>query len=202
VLLRRRAEPGPGELAAQLASVQELLRAEVLALRELIQDLRPLEIETGQLEGYLADLVERLGRETGITARFTGSDGAVAMPRRACADVVGIVREALINIRKHSPSTRAAVTLGARAQEWVLAIEDNGYGFPFSGRLEDVQVDRSLRTPAILRDRVRALGGWPSWRRARVPGSASPRASPRCCRSSPPAARTATSPRSSTPQRK
>jgi signal transduction histidine kinase len=74
-------------------------------------------------------------------------------------EIVQIVREALNNIRKHSAASRAAVTLERQNGQILLRIEDDGTGFPFSGRftLEELELLR-LGPQSIMR-RVRALDG-------------------------------------------
>src|SRR5439155_9768565 len=74
--LRRRTTLSAGQMDAELSEVQQLLQTEVLALRELMQALRPIELETSdQLPDVLASLVERFRRDTGISARFVYGGG-------------------------------------------------------------------------------------------------------------------------------
>ena len=67
-VLRRRAERGTAGLAPELAELQQLLRREVLNLRDLMQQMRPVDLTPEQLLDYVADTVDRFRRDTGIEA--------------------------------------------------------------------------------------------------------------------------------------
>jgi signal transduction histidine kinase len=40
---------------------------------------------------------------------------------------------------------------------WVVSVEDNGRGFPFSGRWSHWQLDQEQKGPFVIRQRARAL---------------------------------------------
>jgi nitrate/nitrite-specific signal transduction histidine kinase len=42
---------------------------------------------------------------------------------------------------------------------WELIVEDDGSGFPFTGRISHVDLDTAPRVPAIIRERVRLIEG-------------------------------------------
>ena len=63
-VLRRRSDDAA--LATELERIQGLLRHEVLNLRELMQTMRPVDIGPHQFLDFIADLVERFSRDTGI----------------------------------------------------------------------------------------------------------------------------------------
>ena len=44
------------------------------------------------------------------------------------------MQESLVNIRKHSGAQSAVVRFGAQSGLWKLVVNDDGDGFPFSGR--------------------------------------------------------------------
>jgi signal transduction histidine kinase len=148
-----------GPVAADLRRVQELVRTEVLNLRDLMQQMRPLEFDPDELLDHLADLVQRFGRDTGITARFTTPLKEVRMPPNVCFEVVRIVQEGLVNIRKHSKASNDLVRFGVQKGFWTLEIDDDARGFPFEGRLEQAELDASHSGPIIIKERVRAIGG-------------------------------------------
>jgi signal transduction histidine kinase len=51
------------------------------------------------------------------------------------------------------------VRLTAQGDQRKLIIEDDGCGFPFSGRLSQSELDKSNHGPTVLMERVRAIGG-------------------------------------------
>jgi signal transduction histidine kinase len=155
--LRRR--QSPSSMNADLEGIQELLRREVLALRELMQALRPIPLDTGdQLPDVLASIVERFRRDTGLPARFVHSGGPVGLPPATALEVVRIVQEALVNVRKHSHARNVLVRLTGGNPSCVLVIEDDGAGFDFEGRLTREELDQRRLGPSIIKERARIAG--------------------------------------------
>jgi signal transduction histidine kinase len=82
----------------------------MLGLRELMQALRPIELDASeQLEDVLASVVERFRRDTGISARFSSTGGPFLMRTTAALEIVRIVQECLVNVRKHSRARNVLV---------------------------------------------------------------------------------------------
>lgn len=157
--MRRESHRGPGETEADLADIQELLRREVLSLRELMQALRPIELDSGeQLPDVLAGLVERFRRDTGISARFIATGGRIPLASAKALEVVRIVQEALVNVRKHSQARNVLVRLTGDNGTCRLVIEDDGRGFDFEGRLSARELDERRTGPAIIKERARLAG--------------------------------------------
>ena len=158
--LRKHVDIGDPELAASLADVQELLRAEILGVRELMQTLRPVELDgTHKLPDVLADVVERFRRDSGISARFVSNVESIHLTPAASIEVVRIVQEALANVRKHSRARNVLVRLTGQEDSYTLIIEDDGRGFDFEGAYSQEQLDRARLGPAIIKERTRLLGG-------------------------------------------
>ncbi len=144
--------------ADELQRLQHIVRTEVLNLRDLMQQMRPAEFDPDELLDHFADMVQRFGRDTGISARFVTDLKAVALERHVCFELVRIVQEGLANIRKHSGATHVLVRFNLDPGAWRLEISDDGRGFPFEGRLSQADLDARSGGPAIIRERVRAIG--------------------------------------------
>ncbi|HLV85613.1 MAG TPA: histidine kinase [Candidatus Sulfotelmatobacter sp.] len=157
-VLRRQADAGK-PIAGELQRIQGLLREEVLKLRELMQQMKAIDVDAQRLLGVLNDTVERFQRETGISARFVTDLDELDMPQRVCRELLRIVQEGLVNVRKHSGARHALVRLGSSQDHWNLSLEDDGKGFPFSGRLSQDQMDEMGRGPMIIKERVRLIAG-------------------------------------------
>ncbi len=155
----RRQSGKSGSMVEELGRIQGLLREEVLKLRELMQQMKSLDVDSRKLLGFLADAVERFQRETGIAARFYSDLEELDMPQPVCREVARIVQEGLVNVRKHSRAHQALVRLGAKDGRWKLVIEDDGQGFPFEGRLSQVELDAQGRGPLVIKERVRLIEG-------------------------------------------
>lgn len=146
-------------LGGEVLRVQNVVKNEVLNLRDLMQQMRPAEFDPDEMLDHFADMVQRFGRDTGISARFVTDLKKVELERHVCFELVRIVQEGLANIRKHSAATHAVVRFGVVNGAWRLEIADDGRGFPFEGRLSQVELDASSGGPAIIKERVRGIGG-------------------------------------------
>jgi signal transduction histidine kinase len=63
----------------------------------------------------VTDTVERFERETGISARFVTDIEKLEMPEKVCRELLRIVQEGLVNVRKHSGASCAGAA-GIRVQ--------------------------------------------------------------------------------------
>jgi two-component system nitrate/nitrite sensor histidine kinase NarX len=155
-VLRRHA-PEATSMTNELERIQGLLREEVLKLRELMQEMKSTEVDSRRLPGFLRDTVQRFQRETGIAAQFVMDGGEIVLPSTVCRELARIVQEALVNVRKHSGAKQVIVQLLQEEGGWQLIIEDDGAGFPFSGRLSQSELEAAGKAPAIIRERVRLI---------------------------------------------
>ena len=156
-VLRRQAVSKPEKVPEELGRVQGLLREEVLKLRELMQQMKSLDVDSKRLLGLLGDTVERFQRETGIAARFVSDLEDLDMPQHVCRELARIVQEGLVNVRKHSKAQHVMVRLGTKDSKWTVLIEDDGAGFAFSGRLSHAELDAMGKGPVVIKERVRLL---------------------------------------------
>jgi signal transduction histidine kinase len=145
-------------LGHELERIQRLLREEVLKLRELIEQTKAAEIDARRLPTFLRDMVERFQRETGIRTHFEVRGEEIVLSPSVCRELGRIAQEALVNVRKHSGARQVTVELSEDQGTWQLAIEDDGRGFAFSGRISEPELD-GLRAPAVIRERVRLIQG-------------------------------------------
>jgi signal transduction histidine kinase len=155
----RRTHPMADGMASEIYRVQQLLREEVMKLRELMYQMKSSDMDARRLPGFLRDTVQRFQRETGITARFLMDGEEVTLPRPVCRELARIAQEALVNVRKHSGANRVIVQLVEGEGEWALIVEDDGAGFPFTGRFSQSELDAAGRAPGIIRERVRLIEG-------------------------------------------
>jgi len=158
-VLRRRALTEAPKLDDDLARIHGILRNEIISLRELMEGLRVGDVETGDIVGDLAEMVERFRRYTGIVAQFVSDRPAVVLPLQTRREVARIVHEGLVNVRKHSGARRVLIRAGFDNGSWKLSIEDDGRGFPFAGRHTHAELDARRQGPRMIGERVRRIGG-------------------------------------------
>lgn len=156
-VLRRQASAESSPLTAELGRIQGLLREEVLKLRDLMQQMKSLDLDSSNFIRFLEDTVERFQRETGINATLVSEIVKVEMTQRACRELARIVQEALVNVRKHSGAKHVLVRLSENPTHTILAIEDDGRGFPFSGKLSQADLESTGKGPMVIRERVRLI---------------------------------------------
>ena len=156
---RRSAAGSDSQAGDRLARIQQVLRGEILELRDLMQQLKPPSIDSTQILEYLADLVGRFQQQTGIAAYFTSEIDELDLSPRVCGEIARIVQEALVNVRKHSGARTVLVRVSAAAGSWKFEIDDDGRGFGFAGRLSHSELEIARKGPVVIKERVRAIGG-------------------------------------------
>ena len=147
------------ELEGELLDLQELAQKEAASIRNLLQQLKPIDVDPEHVVDFLSGMVERYRYDTGISAAFVCDVPDLKLPPSTCREVARIVQEALTNVLKHSGAENVVVRLGSENGLWTLTIEDNGRGFAFAGRFDIPALEKSRRGPLVIKDRVRAMGG-------------------------------------------
>ena len=158
-VLRRQAESAPQQIPSELRRIQQLLREEVLKLRDLMQQMKPLTVDSRSLPGFLNDAVAKFKRETGISAEFACVDSEIGLTPRACRELARIVQEGLVNVRKHSRAHHVAVHVSSSNGNCRTVIQDDGQGFEFNGRMSQAELDAAHTGPVVIKERVRSVDG-------------------------------------------
>ena len=159
-VLRRQAESARSAAFSEpLRRIQDWLQDLVVDLRSLMQQMRPVELKRGQLLDFLAAMVDRFRRDSGITATFACDLEEADLPPRMAREVVRMVQEALVNVRKHSGAHTVVVRFSAREGNWTVGVEDDGRGFDFVGRMSLADLGALHKGPGVLMERVRSVGG-------------------------------------------
>lgn len=154
-----RAEYDRARVLAELGEIQQMLRREVQAIREVMLALRPIELDSGdQLPDVLAAMVERFRRDSGLSARFVSVGRPTGLSAEAGVEIVRIVQEGLVNARKHSRARNVLVRLTCDDTQSRLLIEDDGVGFPFAGRFTAADLDARRLGPTIIKERAKMAG--------------------------------------------
>jgi two-component system nitrate/nitrite sensor histidine kinase NarX len=124
-----------------------------------MERVKPIEVNPHQLVDYLGDIVDKFRIRTGIAASFLCESEQIAVPPRVCHELVHILQEALVNVRKHSGARKVLVRCLPVDGHLKVTIEDDGRGFDFAGRLSFAQLEATGRGPAVIKDRLRSIGG-------------------------------------------
>src|SRR5579863_8285937 len=142
----------------ELVQLQELCKGQVNELRSFVRSMRPVDVE-GSLNATLRRVVEQFSKDSGIPATFVSAVFMEPAEPEISLELLQIVREALYNVQKHSKATRVAVSIAKSEAGLEILIEDNGSGFPFSGRYTLDELELLRLGPMSIKRRVRTLGG-------------------------------------------
>lgn len=142
----------------ELIQLQELCKNQVNELRTFVRSMRPVDVE-GSLNATLRRVVEQFQKDSGIPATFVSTEFLEPAEPEVSLELLQIVREALYNVQKHSSATRVAVSIAKSDQALEINVEDNGSGFPFSGKYNLDELELLRLGPMSIKRRVRTLGG-------------------------------------------
>jgi PAS domain S-box-containing protein len=121
-----RNESGTEELTRE---IREKLRLEMVSLRRLMSELRPPILDEDNLAAALTDCAQQVFDGTTIVHETTCRlDGEWAAHEVETA-VYRVVREALINARRHASAAHVCVEVERHGPSLHLAITDDGTGF-------------------------------------------------------------------------
>lgn len=144
-----------------LGEVEEALHVDQREVRSFITRLRSAVApdEEPRLAPRLAALTERIQREWGLKVTLEASPMIEMVGPGMAEEIYGLIKEALTNAALHSHASRVAVHVLVRQERARIVIEDNGRGFPFTGRYDLDTLNAMKRGPLTLKERVAALGG-------------------------------------------
>ena len=142
----------PDEVAARVDRAIDSLQTTISDIRHFILGLRPgLLVSSG-----FADGLERLAEEVrfaSVISAESNIDATVALEvdDEGATQLIGLAREALSNVMRHSSATKASVILAREGTQVLLTIEDDGVGFdPARTFGPDHQGLTNMRERAVL----------------------------------------------------
>jgi signal transduction histidine kinase len=157
--VRKLLERDPAKAARELEQLQSLARKQGREMRDLLQEMRLIDLEGTTLLGVLRHLAQDLEKSGDIQIKLLADSHRVEAPRRVCREVFHIVREAVTNARKHGAATCVVISVDSDPEQLRLSIDDNGGGFSFPGRYTLEELNRLRLGPVSIKQRVQQLGG-------------------------------------------
>lgn len=143
-----------GELDAAIAVLHE----GIADLQDLMERLRPRDVDPSHLLEALASVVQRFRRDSGIDAQLLADPVEPTITPETCRQLLRIVQEGLTNVRRHSGAQHVIVRLRSEPGVWRLSIDDDGRGFPFEGLWSLGALDLERRGPLVIKERVHDIG--------------------------------------------
>lgn len=144
-------EQNPTEARRRLETALALSRQSQQELTNLIQTLRPVQLEKHGLSQALETLVLNWNRQNQITAAYR-VDGSCSTTAEVDQALFRVAQEALANIARHSRANAASLTLTLLDHQARLMIIDNGQGF-------DTRHPQRGLGLLSMQERLHALGG-------------------------------------------
>ena len=143
---------------SRLESMGTIVDETVDAIRGVMQDLRPPELEDFGLVPALHSHARRFEEQTGIRTTVDAAEPYRRLPHNVELALFRVAQEALTNAVKHSGATNICIRAWQAAGRSSLSIEDDGRGF------SDPQGARSVWRGGWglpeMRKRAEAVGGY------------------------------------------
>ena len=154
----RRTLGAPSEGAQRAFSeMGSMLRDTMMAVREVMSDLRPPLLDDYGVYAALEWHTRQLESRTGLRIALRGEKVEPRAPAEVEMALFRIAQEALTNIVKHASASSASVALERRGDRVSLVVEDDGRGIARTAAAND-----PVRHPwgmAVMRERAIAIGG-------------------------------------------
>ena len=146
-----------------LKTIERVLTEEQRNLRSFVKELRgprrPNYIKHSNGLLVLEKLVKKLESQWDVRIELEVKQGVNCIPHPLVEDLVYMIQEGVANAVRHGRASVVKVELVSRSGKLVVCIVDNGCGFPFQGRRDEVALSDSGAGPAMLKSRVAHLGG-------------------------------------------
>jgi signal transduction histidine kinase/ligand-binding sensor domain-containing protein len=162
LLIRNWALQGADLLAAQTPGRQQLdeiaeRSAHAIAeAKEIIYNLRPLQLEQVGLAGAIRIMFRKLSSSSGVAFTADLIECEDALSPEAKINLYRIVQEGANNVIKHADATQARLTLKLAERQLALVLQDNGRGFEVAAVTANGARGLGL---ASLAQRAQMLGG-------------------------------------------
>ena len=150
---KRQAHKGQSEdVEKTLAELDATARSVLAEMRLLIYELRPLDLQAGNLSQALESRLRSVEGHSGIVVEHK-LELPVKLPDAMEESLYRIAQEALNNILKHAKASHVSVELGLQAGRVHLEIRDDGLGFaPQDSKGRGMGLEN-------MRERVQQIGG-------------------------------------------
>ena len=138
----------------EMSDIRRVVREACYDVRESIDGLRTRLSDGGGLIPMAARYLHEFGQRAGLVAEYVVADGEIHLSPLAETEVLRIIQEALMNVRKHAQASRVRVMIKSEGGAAHIEIADDGRGFDLN-TLPPAQ-HFGLR---IMRERAERLGG-------------------------------------------
>ena len=138
-------------LRAKIATMIGLVNSTIQTIRRIAWELRPSILDDLGLVEAIEWQARQFEERTGIVCNWIGFLDNVNLSEEQSTALFRIFQEALTNILRHANATLVDITLAQEADEFAMAISDNGRGI--------TGVEKSGLGILGMQERVRLVGG-------------------------------------------
>jgi len=128
-VLRTTLDRGEHAGSEQAQEIGAAIRESISEVKVLAQALYPAEIERGDLEAALGNLVTSAVKGFGGTCTYRHLWSPAGLSRDDALNVYRMVQEALANAIRHARAQTIGVELRREDGQWVVEVRDDGCGF-------------------------------------------------------------------------
>jgi two-component system sensor histidine kinase UhpB len=119
----------PPAAVQHLKAIAQVTSDTIGEVRDLVRNLRPLQIEQFGLTDSIRELAEKVAHSTPVPIQLRIENVDDAIQGAAATHLYRIVQEALNNLTRHSGASRASLSLERDIKSVRLRVSDNGRGF-------------------------------------------------------------------------
>ncbi|MBI4011448.1 MAG: sensor histidine kinase [Candidatus Rokubacteria bacterium] len=153
---RQIAGDGTGQLRAELADLKQVARAAYDEARQAIFGLRSMVSRSLGLVPTLTEYLHDWSRQTGVAVDLKAEE-AMTLPPVVEVQLIGIIQEAMANVRKHADARHVLVSVAREGGVTRVSIHDDGRGFdPAALAREESPGSFGIET---MRERAETVGG-------------------------------------------
>jgi signal transduction histidine kinase len=155
-------ESDPDEARRRVTDIEGILMNEQRELRSYLESLSEKK-RTGDTDfdmtGRLRDLATRYHDQWGVEVEYRRNVLDPVVRKALGWETYRIITESITNATKHGHAKHVKVALSTDEDCLVIAVQDDGDGFPFRGRLTSDEMIAQGVAPTSLTERVRSLNG-------------------------------------------
>jgi PAS domain S-box-containing protein len=145
------------EAGSRLADSVALVKSTVLAIQNVVSELRPPMLVDFGLVAALHWYAKEFSLRTGVAVSVGGKEPSARISAEIEIALYRIAQEALNNVAKHAHATTVALSLWRSGSEYVMSVQDDGIGF------DGVAYTSDKPKPGLgmvtMRERAQAVGG-------------------------------------------
>lgn len=120
------------EWQTEIADLTRLLNEQILDIRRILYDLRPLILDNYGLFPAVESYVQNIQEQNNLDVELTVHGNNKSLTSRMEITLFRILQEALTNVLKHAHASKVRVKLITEDNEVSLSVEDNGSGLDTS----------------------------------------------------------------------